>query len=357
MASEPMTDLRLHIRFGLRSVALLAAGAAVACSTSGPVDSSTEARSRSASVERLAVPPPIALQGSAFEAAGEVKLPDVPPGNYPGFVNVYRFSDRIITGSEPVDEEAFAQLSAWGVKTVLSVDGKTPDVEGARRHGLRYVHVPIQYKGLSEDQIAKIAKTFRELEAPFYVHCFHGKHRGPAAGALGAVVLDGLDREHAIAEMRHWCSTASKYEGLYAAVATADIPTAEATAAYEFDFTSAQHFDGIRDAMIVLTRSWDEVKVIRKNGWALSADHPDIDPLRSATTVREHLDACAAMDEAAIYADDFSEWLGVSREGTGRLVELLTDCRDMDGSSEALEAAYDVVSESCLDCHSVYRNR
>ena len=255
MASEPMTDLRLHIRFGLRSVALLAAGAAVACSTSGPVDSSTEARSRSASVERLAVPPPIALQGSAFEAAGEVKLPDVPPGNYPGFVNVYRFSDRIITGSEPVDEEAFAQLSAWGVKTVLSVDGKTPDVEGARRHGLRYVHVPIQYKGLSEDQIAKIAKTFRELEAPFYVHCFHGKHRGPAAGALGAVVLDGLDREHAIAEMRHWCSTASKYEGLYAAVATAAIPTAESTEAYEFDFTSAQHFDGIRDAIIVLTRS------------------------------------------------------------------------------------------------------
>ena len=97
--------------------------------------------------------------------------------------------------------------------------------------------------------------------------------------------------------------------------------------------------------------------MIRKNGWALSADHPDIDPLRSATTVREHLDACAAMDEAAIYADDFREWLGVSREGTGRLVELLTDCRDMDGSSEALEAAYDVVSESCLDCHSVYRNR
>ena len=131
--------------------------------------------------------------------------------------------------------------------------------------------MPIQYKGITEDQILQIAKTFRELEAPFYVHCFHGKHRGPAAAAIGSVALDGLDRDTAIAEMRQWCSTAQKYEGLYATVATADIPTADETAAFEFDFTSSHQFTGMRDAMITLTRSWDEVKLIRKNGWEASA--------------------------------------------------------------------------------------
>ncbi len=346
-----MTDLRTL----LHGAALTAAALALACSSRGAVEASG-----AASVTTNAVPPPLPLEGSAWDAAGAVVLPDVPPGNYPGLVNVYRLSDRIIAGSEPVDREALAQLEAWGVRTILSVDGKVPDVEGAEELGLRYVHVPIQYKGISEDQIAQIAKTFRELEAPFYVHCFHGKHRGPAAAAIGSVALDGLDRDRAIAEMRHWCSTAQKYEGLYATVATADIPSAEETAAYEFDFTSAHEFSGMRDAMITLTRSWDEVKLIRKNGWLASADHPDIDPLRSATTVRDYLDACASMDETTTYADDFRDWLTDSREGTSTIVELLTDCRSegaLETRIDALEAAYDVVSESCLECHSVYRNR
>ncbi|MDB2575807.1 hypothetical protein N9243_00480 [bacterium] len=305
------------------------------------------------------VAPPLPLEGSAWDAAGAFALPEVPPGNYPGLHNVYRFSDRIITGSEPVDREALAQLGAWGVKTILSVDGKAPDVEGAEQLGLRYVHVPIQYKGITEEQVLQIAKAFRELEAPFYVHCYHGRHRGPAAAAIGSVALDGLNRDRAIAEMRHWCTTAKKYEGLYLTVATAEFPTAVETAAYDFDFASAQGTSGLREAMITLTRSWDEVKLVRKNGWQPSADHPDIDPLRSASTVLQHLDACAAMDETATFADDFREWLTDSREGTGKMVELLTDCRAAPGvdRSAELELVYEAVAESCLECHSVYRNR
>lgn len=369
MAAFLRYDLRPASRLLLGTSALLAVGASLACSSRGTIEQGSPETGSSGlgasnapavRVARVVVPPPIELVGSAYEAAGEVKLPDVPPGNYPGLQNVYRLSDSILSGSEPVDEEALAQLAAWGVQTVLSVDGKVPDVEAAERQGLRYVHVPIQYKGITEDQIAQIAKTFRELEAPFYVHCFHGRHRGPAAAAIGAVAIDGIDREQAIAEMRHWCSTASKYEALYAAVATADIPSADETDVYEFDFTSAHQLGGIREAMIALTRSWDEVKLIRKNGWSPSADHPDIDPLRSATTVRDHFDACAAMDETATYADDFGEWLTASQDGMNTLVELLTDCRAAgvtEDRTERLEAAYDLVSESCLECHSVYRNQ
>ena len=336
------------------SAALILAVALTSCQAEDGV-----VMSRSASVARAQVAPPLPLEGSAWDAAGEFALPAVPPGNYPGLQNVYRFSDRIITGSEPVDREALAQLGAWGVKTIFSVDGKAPDVEGAEELGLRYVHVPIQYKGITDDQVLQIAKAFREYEAPFYVHCFHGRHRGPAAAAIGSVALDGLNRDRAIAEMRHWCTTAKKYEGLYLTVATAEFPTAEETAAYDFDFLSAQRFSGLREAMVTLTRSWDEVKLIRKNGWVESQDHPDIDPLRSASTVLQHLDACSEMDETATFADDFRAWLTDSREGTGRLVELLTDCRSEPGvdRSAELELAYDAVAESCLECHSVYRNR
>ena len=46
------------------------------------------------------------------------------------------------------------RLADMGVKTILSVDGKTPDVEAAKKLGMRYVHVPIQYRGITESERA-----------------------------------------------------------------------------------------------------------------------------------------------------------------------------------------------------------
>ena len=315
---------------------------------------------RSASIERSYVPPPLDLIGTAYEHAGTVTLPPVPPGNYSGLHNVYRLSDQIISGSEPADVEALTQLSAWGVKTVISVDGKVPDLEGAEIAGLEYVHIPIRYGGIDGDQIAQIAKSFRELEGPFYVHCYHGKHRGPAAAAIGRVALDGLTRDRAIAEMRQWCSTASKYEGLYSSVAMSDIPTADETAAYEFDFAPAQSFGGFREVMVEMTRVWDEIKLVESNGWAPDADHPDIDPLQSATQLHQLFLRCTEHDTAGAGDEEFGELLAEGTLGMEQMVALLTDCRsdemEFESAVDALADAYDLVAESCLSCHVSYRN-
>lgn len=357
--SKPVMILRLG--------AALAASLALACTSSlepmgspEPLGGTTEPLRRGAADRQVSVPPPMQLTGTAYEAAATVPLPKVAPGNYPGMANVYRLSDTIISGSEPHDAEALAQLAAWGVKTVLSVDGKAPDVESAEALGLRYVHVPIRYSGITEDQVSCIAKTFREMEAPFYVHCFHGKHRGPAAAAIGRVALDGLERERAIAEMRQWSSTASKYEGLYSTVAVSDIPSAEQTAAYDFDFASARQFDGVREAMIVLTRSFDEVKLMAKSEWKATSEHPDIDPLQSAVQVSQLMNACGEMEESAAYPEDFQEMMADSRQHLGDLVQFLTDCR-VEGTSEyvrneQLDASFKAAAASCTKCHATYRN-
>ena len=134
--------------------------------------------------------------GTAYEAAALLRLPETPPENHPALHNVYALSENIISGGEPENEEAFRILQDMGVRTILSVDGKVPDAALAERYGMKYVHVPIQYKGITAAEVAQITKTFREQEGPFYVHCFHGKHRGPAAAAqLGRLVLDGIARE------------------------------------------------------------------------------------------------------------------------------------------------------------------
>jgi protein tyrosine phosphatase (PTP) superfamily phosphohydrolase (DUF442 family) len=306
------------------------------------------------------VSPPLALQGAAYEAAVHPTLPDVAPADYDGLHNVYVLGDDIISGAEPADPEALERVASWGVKTILSVDGKVPDADTAAALGMNYVHVPIQYKGMQRDELYKIAKTFREMEGPFYVHCYHGKHRGPAAAAVGRIVLDGVPRDRAIAEMRQWCATSSKYEGLYATVATADIPTEEETEAFEFGFESAHSFEGIRAGMILMARTWDLTKVADENGWALDPEHPDVDPLQQATQLHQIFDLISHQDEMASWQDDFRTWMEEGRAASGQLVRALSSC-SQDGVAESVwkaeaEEAYTLVAASCTACHAAYRD-
>src|SRR6185436_11585289 len=80
--------------------------------------------------------------------------------------NAYRVTDKLVSGAAPETEQAFKDLQALGVKTIISVDGQKPDVESARRHGMRYVHLPISYSGVTADEGQRIAKALTELEGP-----------------------------------------------------------------------------------------------------------------------------------------------------------------------------------------------
>ena len=163
-----------------------------------------------------------------------------------------------------------------GVKTILSVDGKPPDAETAAKLGMKYVHVPIQYKTITPEETAEIAKTFRELEGPFYVHCYHGKHRGPAAAAVGRVVLDGASREQAIAEMRQWCGTSQKYEGLYRVIATGDLPAEAETRKLAWSFPARHSAGGLKGMMVEGSRAFDNLKdLVAKAGARARSGRPE----------------------------------------------------------------------------------
>jgi protein tyrosine phosphatase (PTP) superfamily phosphohydrolase (DUF442 family) len=102
----------------------------------------------------------------------------------PGVHNAFRATDRIYSGSQPEGEEAFAAFARLGVKTIVSVDGSKPDVEAARKHGLRYVHLPYGYDGIPTNRMVELVKLAAEGSGPLFVHCHHGRHRGPAAVAV-----------------------------------------------------------------------------------------------------------------------------------------------------------------------------
>ncbi len=294
----------------------------------------------------------------AYDAALLVKLPDIAPAESPALHNVFELSEHIISGSEPHGEAAFRLLEERGVKTIVSVDGKIPDIEMARRHGMRYVHIPIEYKGISKDEILRLAKTFRELEPPFYVHCFHGRHRGPAAAAVGRLVKDGVTRAQALAEMRQWSGTSSKYRGLYDTIARASIPGAEVTGAFRYDFPEAVTVEGIRQAMVAIPRAFDRLKALKKRNWVADPRHPDVDAVNESEKLAEAFAAAARSTETAGRPDDFRNWMKASVEESAELVELLRQASR--GDREASARASSVVGRLkglCASCHGIYRNQ
>ncbi len=131
--------------------------------------------------------------------------------------NVIAVTPRIVSGGEPVGAQAFRQLHDLGVRTVVSVDGTTPDVETARKFGLRYVHIPFGYHGIPRDAVGALTRVMRECEGPVFVHCHHGKHRGPAAAAVCARVTGELSQADSLAYLEH-AGTSRDYAGLWRGV-------------------------------------------------------------------------------------------------------------------------------------------
>lgn len=339
------------------SLTLLALLALAACqATEGSETESDSAPTAAAvGIEPGAEPMPT----DPYERALLVSLEATAPIEGSGLHNIFHLGENIISGSEPHGEKAYEELAAMGVKTIVTVDGKTPEVEAAHRHGMRYVHVPIEYRGIPQDTIAKLTKTFRELEGPFYVHCFHGKHRGPAAAAVGRLALDGISRDQALAEMRQWCGTAKKYSGLYQTIAEMELPSPEASKALDWDFPEKLELDGFRAVMIEAVRARDNLKMLAKRDWEPDPNHPDVALLNEADKMLDLFSASAEMEEVKGEDEDFRGWVQSSVVASRALQAAARDLRKKPQDPQIkLRAtqAFDQILADCSACHKAYRD-
>lgn len=139
--------------------------------------------------------------------------------------NVFQVTPRFYSGGQPEGDVAFAALAKQGVKTLVSVDGATPDVAVAKRHGLRYIHIPYGYGGIPREAELALSRAAQECEGPIYVHCHHGKHRGPAGMAIMCQATGAATAEESHDYLVQ-AGTAAKYAGLYDDVANFKLPQA-----------------------------------------------------------------------------------------------------------------------------------
>jgi hypothetical protein len=258
--------------------------------------------------------------------------------------------DGLWSGSTPEGDDGFRSLRDFGVQTILSVDGAAPDTERARLFGLRYVHLPLAYGGISREQAVRLAKAAAELPGPVYVHCHHGQHRGPAAAAImNRCRPGGLSDEKAIAFLTA-AGTDPRYEGLYAAVRDFRPPTADELRAVPATFPEVADVVGLTARMVKIDEIWDGLKRAKANRWRPADASESV--AHAALRLREAYREAARLPDVAGKSATFRTLLA-DAELAAR--ELETSLRAGDAATAG--KAFERSTALCTACHKQFRDR
>ena len=276
------------------------------------------------------------------------------PIDAPGLLNVVAYAPAVWSGSAPVGDAGFATLKAWGVQTVISVDGATPDLARANANGIRYVHLPIGYDGFDDARKLQLVRAVRDLPKPIYIHCHHGKHRSAGAAATIAVSLGWLTTEAALARMKT-SGTAPNYAGLYACTASASLLSATTIDQASPDFPSVTRPNGLVEAMLAIDDTNDRLTAIERAGWKVPADHTDLIPVAEAAALADHLRLLAASPEIAARPTSFRDLLAKSQSIAQRLEDQLSTVPS--GDPARLSADMQALQATCKECHASARNQ
>ena len=272
--------------------------------------------------------------------------------------NPVRVHPKVISGGLPESEEAFQELADLGVKTIISVDGMTPDIETAGKYGLRYVHLPHGYDGISEQRSMELAKAVRDLEGPIYIHCHHGKHRSPAAASVACVSAGLISSQLAIPILK-LAGTNPGYVGLYDSARRATAIETQLLDQLEVEFKEVQQIPPMAEAMVHLSHANDHLAQIAEAGWKSPPDHPDLDPSHEVLLLRELFTELLRTEEVASEPEDFRAWLVDSEAAAKELrAELMKwEAAGSDPEQTSHFAKYTQrISASCKACHVKYRD-
>ena len=265
---------------------------------------------------------------------------------------VFRVTPRLFSGAQPEGDAAFAELATLGIRTVVSVDGTQPDVAAARRHGLRYVHLPIGYDGISIERGSQLVKAISEMPAPLFVHCHHGQHRGPAAVAVMAVAHEGWSTDTALAWLGR-AGTSTNYAGLYRAVREFRCPDA-ATIAQIGKLPETTPASPLVEAMLDLDARWGRIQSWRRRSWEPGSGPSDPRLEHEALLFWEALKELGRQKVTLSDSGDYQR----------RHADLEAKAKDFHGeasksgarSKGRLEDLAQGISRSCTACHRRHRD-
>lgn len=261
--------------------------------------------------------------------------------------NFWQVSPRIYSGGEPASEAAFKRLTELGIRTVVSVDGAAPNVELARRHGLRYIHIPIGYDAVPRDAQLQVARVVQDVKGPLFIHCHHGQHRGPTIAALACIAEGDVSAMEAEVILKN-LGTSKDYAGLWRDVKAFKAPAKSETLP---PLVETAKVDSLATAMAKLGRHWDQLKLCREAKWQAPATHPDLVVKQEAFLVWEQLRE-SGRHLSADHSAEFRTWLSESETAAKSLADSLKQ-----DDLAVSETHYQTLVKSCKQCHVKYRDQ
>jgi hypothetical protein len=288
--------------------------------------------------------PKYKLQTFAAIANGDDTIKSI---GHPIIGNLIQISKYIYSGEEPTSDTFFICLKEFGITTIVSVDGAKPDVETAKKHNIRYIHIPIGYDGFGEGAELSITRLTREVKGPIYFHCHHGVHRGPAAAAIASIVAGCYSNEQAI-EILEKAGTSKEYPGLWSDVENFNVPSDSTV--YLPELVEIADVGSFASQMASIDRAMDNIKLCRKSNWSTPAIHPDIVPERETIIVKEGFRELRR-NLSNGYDEQLRSWLGEAEEYTDRIIIALKS-----GELTDAENNYYLLNHACTQCHKIYRN-
>ena len=269
--------------------------------------------------------------------------------------NAYRVHSRVVSGGVPDGDAGFQQLRELGIQTIISVDGAKPDLQRARRFGLRYVHLPHGYDGIPESHRKALAKAVLELPGPVYIHCHHGKHRSPAAAIVASVGAGLVERGNGVAFL-HAAGTSERYVGLFGAAQSAKRFSRSELRSYQVAFPAVAQVTPLANAMVDLDRAFDRLRTADEWEWSNTSSQPEATPTHQAMILKEHFAELLRL-RSERRPQDFRDMLTHSRDAASEVVALLEAGPLTAKSQASLRDSLITIQTNCRRCHRRYRDR
>jgi protein tyrosine phosphatase (PTP) superfamily phosphohydrolase (DUF442 family) len=270
-----------------------------------------------------------------------------------GLPNAFRLSERLYSGAMPDGDAGFAALEHLGVRTIISVDGAQPDVDAAHRHGLRYVHMPVGYDGIPRERALQLARAVRDLPGPVYVHCHHGKHRGPTAAAAIMLCLEEDFTADAADAWLKQAGTDPHYKGLVGLPQTLQRPAPGELDNVSADFPEVAPVGPLAEIMVQIDERWGHLQALRNAGWQTPVGHADLDAPHEALQLVEQFRELARSADLPDRPAAFRALLDVATTNAQTLEKCLRR-PTIDG--DAVEAAFRASAAACTRCHESFRD-
>ncbi len=270
--------------------------------------------------------------------------------------NLVKLHDQAYSGGLPEGDAAFEELQKLGIKTVISVDGMTPDVATAAKYGLRYIHLPHGYDGVPDSRVLEIAKAVKESDGPVFIHCHHGKHRSPAAAAA-ACVANGLITPDEASQTLAVAGTNVNYRGLFRSVNKATRVEEDVLRSLQVEFHEVEPLPPMAEAMVKMEHAFDGMNKFSQRDWQIDPDHPDATAAHEALLLRELYTELLRADYVKAESEGFQKMLA---EGEAIAKSVEDELHRLEASTQldsmSLKSKLGKLQSNCKACHEAYRD-